>query len=405
MFTGIIGSLTAQLPGLLELYAFRALPIVGYAAVTRRISWRGKVLVAAAFACLLAAIRGSGGALFEPVVASGLGYGYYGLLACGAPWLSDRVRAGSVRHGAVFVLAAFFFVVAPLVLVPSSRGAPFHVVGWEKVLAYYSLTVETSRARRSLSIAECLFFMLVNPTLVYVERGQRFGEPAVRPGAALRVALGVCTVAAALVFLVALGHMALPDHLSALGLQAGYAAAVPFASTRFLAEYGAHSGVASIQIGLLALLGHRVPERYHYPLLANGPADFWRRWNIYVGSWFKRYVFLPLALERGRRVRGASASWSKGIALIMTFAAIGAFHDGFAYATRLVLTGEQTMAFLAWAAAILSWEGARRAWVALRPGDASRRSAATTRVLSAVSRLALAHVIAFVTLLYVVPSW
>jgi hypothetical protein len=97
---------------------------------------------------------------------------------------------------------------------------------------------------------------------------------------------------------------------------------------RFFAEYGSHSGLASMQISLMRAAGYSVPERYRYPFLATSPLDFWRRWNVYVGTWLRRYVFLPAS----RRFAAPRAPvWTATVPLFLTFAASAALHDGYSY--------------------------------------------------------------------------
>jgi D-alanyl-lipoteichoic acid acyltransferase DltB (MBOAT superfamily) len=98
---------------------------------------------------------------------------------------------------------------------------------------------------------------------------------------------------------------------------------------RLLAGYAAHSGTASVQIGLMRMLGHEVPERYRYPLLASSPIEFWRRWNTYVGSWARRYVYVPAATKLRRRLGPTPirAAVAVSLAVLLTFGVVGLLHD------------------------------------------------------------------------------
>ena len=60
------------------------------------------------------------------------------------------------------------------------------------------------------------------------------------------------------------------------------------------------SGYTDISIGLTKLLGLRPMRNFAYPYFSQNVAEFWRRWNISVSSWFRDYVYIPL---RGSRVR------------------------------------------------------------------------------------------------------
>jgi len=81
---------------------------------------------------------------------------------------------------------------------------------------------------------------------------------------------------------------------------------------------------------LMRLAGFRVQERYNRPLLARTPQDFWNRWNTYVGGWAKRYLFLPAA--RSMKVFGDNLRANGALAMLITFAAIGFFHDTYMFA-------------------------------------------------------------------------
>ncbi len=58
------------------------------------------------------------------------------------------------------------------------------------------------------------------------------------------------------------------------------------------------SGYSDMAIGLGAILGFRFPENFNYPYIAASVTDFWRRWHISLGSWFREYVYIPLGGNR-----------------------------------------------------------------------------------------------------------
>ena len=51
-------------------------------------------------------------------------------------------------------------------------------------------------------------------------------------------------------------------------------------------------------IGLGNLFGFDFPENFHYPFIAKSITDFWRRWHMSLGSWFRDYVYIPLGGNR-----------------------------------------------------------------------------------------------------------
>ena len=58
------------------------------------------------------------------------------------------------------------------------------------------------------------------------------------------------------------------------------------------------SGYADIAIGLCRIFGFDVGENFSYPFLSNSLTDFWRRWHISLGRWFREYVYVPLGGNR-----------------------------------------------------------------------------------------------------------
>ncbi len=54
------------------------------------------------------------------------------------------------------------------------------------------------------------------------------------------------------------------------------------------------SGYSDMAIGLGRMFGFGFPENFKYPLIANSITDFWRRWHITLGRWFRDYLYIPL---------------------------------------------------------------------------------------------------------------
>lgn len=57
-------------------------------------------------------------------------------------------------------------------------------------------------------------------------------------------------------------------------------------------------GYSLMAIGLGLLLGFKLPQNFKHPYLALSMTDFWRRWHITLGSWFREYVYFPLGGSR-----------------------------------------------------------------------------------------------------------
>lgn len=58
------------------------------------------------------------------------------------------------------------------------------------------------------------------------------------------------------------------------------------------------SGYSSMAIGLGKMLGFDFPENFNFPYMSRSITEFWRRWHITLGAWFKEYVYIPMGGNR-----------------------------------------------------------------------------------------------------------
>lgn len=79
------------------------------------------------------------------------------------------------------------------------------------------------------------------------------------------------------------------------------------------------SGYSDMAIGLGKMFGFDIPENFNYPYLAKSVGEFWRRWHISLGSWFKDYLYIPLGGNR----HGISRTF---LNLIIVFFLTGLWH-------------------------------------------------------------------------------
>lgn len=61
------------------------------------------------------------------------------------------------------------------------------------------------------------------------------------------------------------------------------------------------SGYSDMAIGLGRVFGFKFLENFNYPYMSKSVTEFWRRWHISLGSWFRDYVYIPLGGNRGSR--------------------------------------------------------------------------------------------------------
>lgn len=63
------------------------------------------------------------------------------------------------------------------------------------------------------------------------------------------------------------------------------------------------SGYSDMAIGLGRIFGFDFPENFNYPYISGSITEFWRRWHISLGSWFRDYVYIPLGGNRVSKPR------------------------------------------------------------------------------------------------------
>lgn len=63
------------------------------------------------------------------------------------------------------------------------------------------------------------------------------------------------------------------------------------------------SGYSDMAIGIGYMLGFKWAENFNYPYISKSATEFWRRWHISLGNWFKKYIYFPLGGSRGTRVQ------------------------------------------------------------------------------------------------------
>ncbi|MCL2083824.1 MAG: MBOAT family protein [Oscillospiraceae bacterium] len=69
------------------------------------------------------------------------------------------------------------------------------------------------------------------------------------------------------------------------------------------------SGYSDMAIGLGRIFGFRYGENFRYPYISRSITEFWRRWHISLGSFFRDYVYIPMGGNRRLHVRNILAVW------------------------------------------------------------------------------------------------
>ena len=63
------------------------------------------------------------------------------------------------------------------------------------------------------------------------------------------------------------------------------------------------SGYSLMAIGLGHMLGFNFPQNFNYPYISKSVTEFWRRWHMTLGYWFREYVYIPLGGNRVGKTR------------------------------------------------------------------------------------------------------
>lgn len=122
------------------------------------------------------------------------------------------------------------------------------------------------------------------------------------------------------------------------GDPAGYDGAYVLAGALLYAAelYADFTGGIDITIGIAQVLGIRVKENFVRPYFSRNIAEYWRRWHISMGTWFKDYIFYPLSvapwllkLSKNARVKisdGFGRKLSVYVSTIVTWFLTGLWH-------------------------------------------------------------------------------
>lgn len=79
------------------------------------------------------------------------------------------------------------------------------------------------------------------------------------------------------------------------------------------------SGYSDMAIGLGRIFGFRFLENFNYPYISKSITEFWRRWHMSLGRWFKEYVYIPLG---GNKCSETRHYWN----LLAVFMVTGMWH-------------------------------------------------------------------------------
>ena len=160
------------------------------------------------------------------------------------------------------------------------------------------------RAPRLLDFAAYLMMfphLVAGPIVRWTHVGDQLRAPRFRPG---MFGFGAVLVTTGLVKKSVLADSLAPlvDGLFGAGEPASIGGAWLAAVMYSLQIYLDFSAYSDIAIGLAAMLGVHFHENFRFPYRSRSAREFWQRWHISLGSWFRDYVYFPLGGSRARAV-------------------------------------------------------------------------------------------------------
>lgn len=72
------------------------------------------------------------------------------------------------------------------------------------------------------------------------------------------------------------------------------------------------SGYSDMAVGLGKMFGFEFVRNFEYPYISKSITEFWRRWHISLGTWFREYVYIPLGgnrVSKGKHIRNILIVW------------------------------------------------------------------------------------------------
>ena len=178
--------------------------------------------------------------------------------------------------------------------------------------------------------------LTMGPILRYDEWRGALKERTVARGDVL---LGFVCFAVGLCFKVLLADQLAPLWASLERIGYGYLS-TPLAwlgaASYSLQLYFDFSGYSLMAMGLGQMLGLRVPRNFDLPYTARSVSEFYRRWHITLGTWFRDYLYIPLGGSRRGKARTA-------LALAVVWVFTGLWHGA---SWNFVLWGVMLLAFI-----------------------------------------------------------
>jgi alginate O-acetyltransferase complex protein AlgI len=219
-----------------------------------------------------------------------------------------------------------------------SRMLPLGISFYVFAMLSYLIDVHRGHARVERSLPRFALYATLFPKLVagpivrYRDVAPQFDVPR-RPPAFVATGVQRFIVGLAKKLLVANALAPIADEIFSLPA----AALTPGLAWMGAAAYGLQlyidfSAYSDMAIGLGRMLGFEFVENFNYPYVAASIREFWQRWHISLSTWFRDYLFLPLAYALSRRIPEGrflavrNDMWIYAAAMLTTMLLCGMWH-------------------------------------------------------------------------------
>ncbi len=183
----------------------------------------------------------------------------------------------------------------------------------------YLIDVYTGKIRRSTSVLElatymCMFPQLISgPITTYGEMAPQIRRRTVDAGL-LESGLETFVLGLGAKTLLADPMSGLWNNLTVIGFES---ISTPYAWLGAFAYsfeiYFDFAGYSMMAIGVGKMLGFQLPQNFNFPYISGSVTEFWRRWHITLGRWFRNYIYIPLGGNRCstlKHTRNMLAVWA-----------------------------------------------------------------------------------------------
>ena len=288
--------------------AFFLPAVIGLYFISQNPKWRNGVLVA--FSLLFYA-WGEPQRIFLMLISIVINYICAIMISCAENKTQKRIFlvAGlAVTVGMLVYFKYFAFFVNSIAAVfgaenpVEAQSLPIGISFFTFQIITYTVDVYLGKVKPQRSLARLVLYIsffpqliagpIVNYTYVSKQLGRRKTSVNGTYGGLTRFVIGLSKkVLIANVCGEILSNLTLTGSASVLGAWLG-------AFSYSLQIYFDFSGYSDMAIGLGRIFGFRFLENFNYPYISTSVTDFWRRWHISLGAFFREYVYIPMGGNR-----------------------------------------------------------------------------------------------------------